>query len=264
MLSLLLLTACGSSTWQYNPITDVNNLEGRRVGVNLAWEADYALTGREDMELYRYDETADMVMALGYDKIDAIGLDDVTWKILEVQAEGLERTEPVCQIGYCGYFGADDEELVEDFNLFLESYQQTKEYQDLVASIESFDGIHYEGPNIPLTGTGKVLNVGIDPAGFPRAHYEPGSDVPTGFDVEPIKAYANDRGYQISFAEVTIEGALAGLQSGSFDIYVSYIGDVYAEEAEYAGLHVCNPMHYSPVYFIQKTQERISVALENM
>jgi ABC-type amino acid transport substrate-binding protein len=70
----LVLAGCGASEWKYDPITDVNDLEGRRVGVNLAWESDYYLTGRQDMKLSRYDTTSDMIMALKYDKIDVIAL----------------------------------------------------------------------------------------------------------------------------------------------------------------------------------------------
>jgi hypothetical protein len=52
---LLLFTVCFVCTgcsvgWKYDPITDVNNLEGRRVGVNLSWEADFFLEGRRDMQ----------------------------------------------------------------------------------------------------------------------------------------------------------------------------------------------------------------------
>ena len=61
LLILILLAGC-QSEWQPNLITDINNLEGRKVGVNLAWEADYALTGRNDLELYRYDSTADLIL----------------------------------------------------------------------------------------------------------------------------------------------------------------------------------------------------------
>ena len=61
---VLVLCGCRNSEWKYRPITDVNNLEGRRVAVNLAWEADYYLSGRKDMTLIQYDSFADMIMAL--------------------------------------------------------------------------------------------------------------------------------------------------------------------------------------------------------
>ena len=62
VIALFLLSGC-ITRWEADPITDINNLEGRRVGVNLSWEADYILTQRKDMELFRYDATSDMLMA---------------------------------------------------------------------------------------------------------------------------------------------------------------------------------------------------------
>ncbi|MBO7698968.1 MAG: hypothetical protein J6S38_08060, partial [Erysipelotrichaceae bacterium] len=57
LLLLLSISAC-QKEWEPNLITDINDLQGRRVGVNLSWESDYILTGRKDMELFRYDSTA--------------------------------------------------------------------------------------------------------------------------------------------------------------------------------------------------------------
>lgn len=258
-----LLAGCGSA-WHYDPITDVNNLEGRRVGVNLAWETDYYLTGRQDLELYRYDQTADMIMALSYNKIDAIALDHCSWKLMESLSDGVERTESYAECGYIAYFGANDKALMEDFNLFLKDYKQTPEYQELVKSIERYDGMNYEGPRTPLTGTGEVLHVAVDPAGYPRGFVDADSDIPTGFDVEPLKCYANDRGYQLDFSLVEYNGAIAGLQNGAYDAYVSYLSDAYAPEVIAAGLYVSEPMHTSPLYFVQKTQDKISVKLEEL
>lgn len=263
-LAVCLLAGCGSSTWQYDPITDVNNLEGRRVGVNLAWEGDYVLTGRDDMELYRYDDTADMIMALSYDKIDAIVQDDLMWKRLDLMSEGVERTEAVADVGYVAYFAPDDEALMEDFNAFLKDYKQTDAYQELIASLENYDGDMYEGPCIPLTGTGDVLHVAVDPLGYPRAFEVPETGELTGFDVEPIKAYANDRGYRIDFSLVEFTGVLTGLRNGSYDLYVSYVCDAYAFEARDAGLYVSDAMHSSPLYFVQKNQKTISVMVDEL
>ena len=36
---VLLLCGCSKAQWEYRPITDINNMEGRRVAVNLALEA---------------------------------------------------------------------------------------------------------------------------------------------------------------------------------------------------------------------------------
>ena len=85
--------------WEYRPITDVSNLEGRRVGVMLGYEVDYALTGREDLELFRYDTIADMVMALNFDKLDALAVDDLMWKVMSGVSVGLARVAPLRHYG---------------------------------------------------------------------------------------------------------------------------------------------------------------------
>ena len=84
------LGGCGDSKseWEYRPITDVNDLEGRRVAVNLAWEADYLLSGREDLTIVQYDSFADIILALGYDKVDAFAVDGLVWKVFQANSTG--------------------------------------------------------------------------------------------------------------------------------------------------------------------------------
>ncbi len=256
------LTGCGAA-WRYDPITDVNDLGGRRVGVNLSWEADYYLTGRKDLELFRYDTTADMILALNYDKVDALALDGIMWQLMAGLSEGLERVEPAFgETGYILYFSAENGGTAEDFNRFFGEFMQTNEYRDLIRREASFDGLNYEGPDIPLTGTGRKLRVAYDPNNFPRAYLEPGESVPTGFDIEALKRYANERDYQLEFLVSAYDGAMAGLQQGTVDIFAGYLSDVYREEVEASGLFTSCSMDSTPMYFVQKTQREISVALD--
>lgn len=81
----LFLCGCVSSDeWKYDPITDIDNLEGRRVGVNLSWESDYYLDGRKDMEDFndylaefkKTDEYKDLLKRVdSFDGTEYIGAD---------------------------------------------------------------------------------------------------------------------------------------------------------------------------------------------
>ena len=256
----IVFAGCGAAAeWKYDPITDVNDLEGRRVGVNLSWESDYYLTGRSDMELCRYDTTSDMILALKYDKIDAIALDKDSVKLLLSRSKGIEVVEPaLAQLGCVMYFGADDEALMKDFNKYLAEFKKTDEYQDLLKRLDEYDGTEYIGTDIPLTGSGKVIKVVADPNNFPRAFANPGEDELTGYDVEILKHFANDRGYKLEFIFSEYNDGIMGLRSGFYDIMTGYICDVYDAEVKNVGLYPCDSMYNFSLYFVQKNQRDIT------
>ena len=261
----LSLGGCGNSKpeWEYRPITDVNDLEGRRVAVNLAWEADYLLSGREDLTVVQYDSFADIILALGYDKVDAFAVDGLVWKVFQANSTGLARVEPPCgSVGYTAYFSADRETLMEEYNRFLEGYRQTEAYADHMARLEDFDGLEYVGPEIPLTGTGETLRVATMAEEFPRAFLEAGEDVPSGFDLESLKLFANEGNYQLEFYYTVYDDIMQGLRSGAYDLAIGYLSDVYRDEVLDAGVLVSDLLDEIPVYFVEKTQKDISVALE--
>lgn len=265
LLCALLLSGCGTAGWEYRPITDVSDLEGRRVGVNLAWEADYYLTGREDMELYRYDTTADMILALGYDKVDALAMDGLMWKMMQNQSSGLEAVEPAFgETGYVLYFGPEREELAEDFNAFLAEYKQTEEYRDFLEREAAFDGIDYVGPEIPACTSGPILRIAVLGESFPRSFFDPGERVPVGFDMEAVRRYALARGCQVEYFNSTYDDLIIGLMNGLYDAAVGYLSDVYAEEVLAAGMYVSDSMDDTPMYFVQKTRQDISVELDEL
>lgn len=261
VMACFLLSGC-TKEWEYNPITDINNLEGRRVGVNLSWEADYYLSDRKDMVLYRYDTTSDQIMALDYDKIDALAMDEIMWKTVESLSTGLEKVEPSFgETGSILYLGSDDKELRDEFNEFLAEYKKTEEYRDYLERVSAYEGI-YEGPDIPLTGTGPVLRVAVMSEGYPRSFWEPGEDQPQGFDMEALMRFANAKNYQLEFALSTYEDGFTGLINGLYDIQIGYLSDIYAFEVENYGLYVSDSMDKNPMYFVQKKQRDISVDLD--
>lgn len=262
---VLLLCGCSKAQWEYRPITDINNMEGRRVAVNLAWEADYYLSGRKDMTLVQYDSFADMIMALEYNKVDVFALDDLSWKLFQINSTGLARVEPAFGIvGYELYFSPYREELKDEFNAFLEEYRKTDAYEDHMARLYDFNGMDYEDPVYELTGTGEVLNIAVLAEQYPRAYIEPDEDIPTGFDLEALKLFANEKNYRLNFYLTVYNDMLVGLKAGTYDIGTGYLGDVYDAVVLESGLFVSDQLDEMPLYFIEKTQKELSVNLDNL
>ena len=131
-----------------------------------------------------------------------------------------------------------------------------------MARLEDFDGLEYVGPEIPLTGTGETLRVATMAEEFPRAFLEAGEDVPSGFDLESLKLFANAGNYQLEFYYTVYNDIMEGLRSGAYDLAIGYLSDVYRDEVLDAGVLVSDLLDEIPVYFVEKTQKDISVALE--
>ena len=263
LLSLVMVLAGCGPEWEYDKIDDVNDLQGRRVGVNLSWEADYYLTGRKDMELVRYDTTADMIMALSCNKIDAFAVDDMLWKATEKVGDGVEKVEPSFgRVGYIMVFGKNDQALTEDFNEYLAEFKKTPEYQKYLERIDGFDGMDYDTVEIPPTGEGKEIHVAVPADGYPHVFFNPEDNVPCGCDVEPLVYFANDRGYKLIFTLTGYDDAIMGLKQGKYDIFTGYIGDVYNDEIRAEGLYVSDNMYEVDMYFVHKNKEKIKVEVD--
>ena len=256
----LLLAGCGKSTWVYKPITDVENLGGRRVGANLAWEADYLLTGRKDLEIFRYDDTSGMVMALNANKVDAVSMDELVWKMADAVTEGIDKVEPAfTSAGYVCYVGRDRDDLRLEFNDFLQEFRNTPEYAQLVRYREEFDGAEYNVPEVPLTGTGDLLRVALITEGYPRSFIKPGAEQPAGFDVEFVKYFANARNYRLELTATIYDDIVMGLQHGLYDLGVGYLSDCYYDDVIASGLNITEAFDESKLYFVEKTQEKIQL-----
>ena len=259
IIAVFLFSGC-ITHWESDPIDDINDLKGRKVGVNLSWEADYILTPRTDMELYRYDSTSDMLMALNFDKIDAIAVDLLMWNLFAGCSTGLTKIEPeFATTGYTYYFSSNNEQLKDEFNAFLVEFKKTDTYKDFLEREFAFCGDEYNGPDIPLTGTGKVLKVAYDPGGFPRAFCDPGEDMPKGFDLEPLKHFANEYNYQLEFYSSVYDDEVLGLVNGIYDLCAGYLSEVYRSEVINRGIFLSEPFDEVPLYFVQKIVQNIEV-----
>jgi len=243
---------CGCVKKEIVEVDDVNNLNGLKVGVNLAWECDYVLTGRSDMEIYRYDMTADMLMALNYNNVDVIAIDDVTWRILSANSTGLEKIEPeFSKCGYILYFAGDEGELAEEYNKFLAEFKNSDDYKLLNNRIDSYNGYDYEMPDIPVNEDGKTVRVAFDVAGYPRAYLETdGSCV--GFDIEMALWFGAKCGYNIELVPTEFNEAVIGLKNGNYDAALGYISEIYAKEARICGFIPSDAYGETPLYFVKK------------
>lgn len=259
IITIVFLFSGCAQEWHPDPIEDVNDLQGRKVGVNLSWESDYILTPRKDMELFRYNATSDMLLALQYNKIDAIAIDLLMWNLLESNSTGLVHIEPAfASAGYTYYISGEDEDIKDEYNAFLKQFKTTDIYKDFLERERSFNG-YYEYDDIPLTGTGRVIKVAAESASYPRCYFDPGEKIPQGFDLEPLKHFANQYNYQLEFHASYYDDIVIGLVNGIYDIGVGYLTEVFRSEITGRNIFLADPFDDVPQYFVQKSEANFEV-----
>ena len=228
--------------------------------MGIACDTDYALTGRKDLTLVRYDELANILLALQYDKVDVMALDALLWRFTAASHKGLRAVEPAfATSGYTVYFRSEVSELRDEFNEFLSRYRQSEAFRDFEARLGACDGEHYNGPDIELTGTGRVLRVAVDAAGFPRSFAEADGHTPSGYDLEALKLFANEKNYRLSFVISGYDDMIYGLQAGTYDIAAGFLSDL--RDADSLSSYLCksDSLYEVPLYFIEKTQNDIEL-----
>ncbi|MFM9110938.1 MAG: ABC transporter permease subunit [Prochlorococcaceae cyanobacterium] len=76
-------------------------------------------------------------------------------------------------------------------------------------------------PRLPGASATPVWLVGTDPTYAPFEFVETGSQEPTGFDVDLIRAVARARGHDVRFVPLPFDGLIPALQAGKLDLAVS-------------------------------------------
>ncbi|MGN0405238.1 MAG: transporter substrate-binding domain-containing protein [Bariatricus sp.] len=227
-LVICLLAGCSGNT-KDSTIQDVHHLDGQNVGVVLAWGPDYLLTGRDDLNLVRYNTVASMVTALCYGRVDAVAVEGVLAPEILRSVEGVRRLEePIAVTGVTAIMATDQEELLEEFNAFIKEFQDTDEYKELVERSRDEDGYQYK--EVAYIGGGKPLKVGLSDDNYPFTYINFETGEYEGIDIEVLRYFANAYGYDVEFSGGTWEAMSMGVTYGKIDMGLSGISDLYRDD----------------------------------
>lgn len=216
-------------------VNSVDSLSGQRIGCCVGWETDYILTGRDDITLMRYDDNATAFVALSYNQIDAVGVDESTFAAINAVTSGLEvLPENLGRIGNTFLTSLEHQELCDEFDEWLEDFRSRPEYDDFVSRAMLEDATTYEIKDIPENENGKVLKVGYIPDGYPLAYLDSTTEKPQGAAIESIRQFAYDRGYTVEFEAVSSDSAGIMIIQNMIDLCVCGMTDVY--RADYEGI----------------------------
>ncbi|MGN0619864.1 MAG: transporter substrate-binding domain-containing protein [Ruminiclostridium sp.] len=240
VLVLFCISGCSRKT-TYQPITDVNDLGGRRVGVNLVWSADYMLSGREDLTLVRYNSVANLVMALRYGQVDAIATERPFAHEIINCVSGLRIVEPTAANDkLVAAINCERTDVLEDFNQFASDFYGSEAYTELYGRLNSDS---YEYKKVEPTGGEKPLTVGLVTDAYPLAYIDSESGEFAGSEVEVVTRFANEYGYSIEFVGGVFSTVEMGIVDGEFDLAIGTFIESARVDAELTGA-VCFSQPY--------------------
>lgn len=236
LIFLLLLSGCNSTAEfkSQRRIENVHDLDGRKIGVNLGWAPDFLLTPNEDIQLFRYESTADMLIALFYKQLDAIAIESTDWKLMNDMTTGLrafpEKMIPDAIMAAC----REDSKYKDEFNEFVDEFNKTPRGIERLEDLASFDDYNFK--DVELTGTGETIKVNISGTdNYPFCFMNSDGKM-SGFDIEIFSEYANAYNYQIEFVMSSWNDAFINVMNKKADFASGYISYIYGDE--YASMGV--------------------------
>ncbi len=236
-LLFLSVAACGNTGTEKTGITSPDDLDGKKVAVQMATTADDYLTelvesGR-DIEILRYEKVTQCFDDLKFKRVDAVLVDrvvasyymddnstsEIVWKNDEGEPMAIclkkrndKLTEAVEKAIDTLYYNGKIGELAEKH--FGDNYTEG------LRNVTQEPVIDKEG--FTLVEEGK-FKVGME-VGYPPMEYFAADGVTqTGFDVDISKEIAELLGLELEIVDVAWDGIFAGLDTNKYDAVISSV-----------------------------------------
>lgn len=116
-----------------SPITSPNDLEGKKIGVQLGTTGDQYAGDIKDATVERYNKGFEAVQAMSQGKIDAVIIDREPAKVFVEQNEGIKMLdEAYTEEEYAIAIKKDNDELLKKVNTALEDLKSSGELQKIL------------------------------------------------------------------------------------------------------------------------------------
>lgn len=214
VMILALLVSCGSKS---SSIQSIDDLNGKRVGVQLGTTGDIYAEDIEDVQLERYNKGIDAVMALRQGKIDAVIIDDQPAKVFVAQNKDIVILDEPFEIeNYAICVSKNNPDLTAAMNAAIAELKADGTLSKILDYyIGNTDGSSsYQSPAGADHSKGTLV-MGTN-AEFPPYEYYDGDNI-VGADVDFARAICDRMGYALEIEDMAFDAIIAAVQSGKVD-----------------------------------------------
>lgn len=229
----LSVTACGSASSSSAPassseapassaasepaIKSVEDLNGKKIGVQLGTTGDIYASDIEGATIEQYNKAFEAVQALSQGKLDAVIVDDQVAKALSASNDAvMVLEEPFTVEDYAICVSKDNSDLTAAMNGAIAEIKADGTLQAILDKYigQVADAKGYESPADVDRSKGTLVMA--TNAEFPPYEYHDNGKI-VGVDVEFAQAICDKLGYELKVEDMAFDSIIAAVQSGKAD-----------------------------------------------
>lgn len=217
------LAACGGSKKIENTVFSVDDLEGKKIGVQLGTTGDIYASDYEGDEagttIERFNKGNDAVLSLKQGKIDCVIIDEQPAKSFVGGNDDLTILEEPFEIEeYAMCLSKNNSELKDKINNALAELKEDGTLDNIIKNYIGDDTkgkTPYESP-VDTDRSNGTIKMGTN-AAFPPYEYYEGQKI-VGIDADMMQAVADKLGMELKIEDMEFDSIIAAVQSGKVDV----------------------------------------------
>ena len=221
--TITLASGCGKQA-VVNTVNSLDDLNGKKVGVQLKTTGDVYASDIEDVEVVRFNRGIDAVTALQKGVVDAVIIDDAPANVFVGQVNGLKiLDEPFADEEYGIAVSKNNPELLEDINEALNKLQEDGTLDSIKDAwvMGEVEDTAYESHKQNSYANGVIKM--ITNAEFPPYENMTEDGKIVGIDVDIMTAICDELDMKLEVQNTSFDSVIASVERGVSSVAMSGI-----------------------------------------
>lgn len=218
MFSLVMQCGCGGSSVPENTVFSLDDLKGKKIGVQLKTTGDILASDVEDAQVQRFNRGRDAVAALQDGKIDAIIIDDGPANVFVDEFDNIRILEDAFDEEEYGLVvKKGNQELLDKINAALDKIKEDGTLESITDNwiFNAGQNGAYEGQNKSSYENGTL--VVVTNAEFPPYENVEGDEI-VGFDIDLMKAICDELDMKLEVQNIAFDSIISALDREIADV----------------------------------------------